>query len=71
MKAFGVLLFIIGLVIRYLINRRRFNRRGVAGLQHFSTYESANLNQFIEGIGMIIALLFILGGVIIFIKNLA
>ena len=34
----GLLLIALCLFIRYAIGRRRFNRRGVAGLQQFSSY---------------------------------
>lgn len=35
---FAIMLIAIALFIRYHIGRRRFNRRGVAGLQHFRSY---------------------------------
>lgn len=35
---FALLLIAFCLFVRYIIHRRRFNRRGVAGLQHFSSY---------------------------------
>jgi hypothetical protein len=34
----ALLLIALCLFIRYTIHRRRFNRRGVAGLQQFSSY---------------------------------
>jgi hypothetical protein len=34
----GLLLLALGLFIRYHIGRRRFNRRGIGGLQQFPTY---------------------------------
>lgn len=34
----GLLLLALGLFIRYHISRRRFNRRGIGGLQQFPTY---------------------------------
>jgi len=34
----GVLLTAVGLCIRYQISRRRFNRRGIGGLQQFPSY---------------------------------
>jgi hypothetical protein len=36
--ACALLLIALCLFIRYIINRRRFNRRGIAGLQQFSSY---------------------------------
>ena len=34
----GLLLAGFGLLVRYHISRRRFNRRGIGGLQQFPTY---------------------------------
>jgi hypothetical protein len=34
----GLLLVAIGLFVRYHIGRRRFNRRGIGGLQQFPTH---------------------------------
>jgi hypothetical protein len=34
----GVILAAVGLFIRYQISKRRFNRRGIGGLQKFPTY---------------------------------
>jgi len=44
----GLLLIAIGLFIRYHIGRRRFNRRGMAGLQQFPTYGRAVLVMLME-----------------------
>jgi len=58
----GVLLFIMGALIRYAVNRRRFNRRGVAGLQCFKSYEHATLITFIEKTGMLLAIIMLVVG---------
>jgi hypothetical protein len=52
----------IGLAVRYIISRRRFNRRGVAGLQLFSSYEKWWLTTRIEALFNFLALLAILAG---------
>lgn len=52
----------IGLTVRYWIGRRRFNRRGIAGLQTFSSYERWWLTTRIETLVNFIALLAILCG---------
>jgi hypothetical protein len=44
----GFLLIAIGLVIRYQIGRRRFNRRGIGGLQHFDGYGRGLITTIIE-----------------------
>lgn len=61
------LLMGIGLLFRYIISRRRFNRRGVAGLQLFSSYEKWWLVTRIEAIIYFLALLAIIVGIILFI----
>lgn len=44
----SILLLGLGLFIRYHIGRRRFNRRGIAGLQVYSGYFRAILTTLIE-----------------------
>ncbi|RVT98439.1 hypothetical protein EOD41_16750 [Mucilaginibacter limnophilus] len=44
----GLFLFAICLFIRYHIGRRRFNRRGIGGLQQFSSYGKAVIITFLE-----------------------
>lgn len=56
-----------GLLIRYIIGRRRFNRRGVAGLQLFSSYEKWWLTTRIEAFFYFLGLLAIVVGVLSFI----
>jgi hypothetical protein len=51
-----------GLAIRYIIGRRRFNRRGIAGLQLFSSYEKWWLTTRIEALVYFLGLLAILAG---------
>ena len=44
----GLLLVALGLFIRYHIGRRRFNRRGIGGLQQFPTYGRFILTVIVE-----------------------
>lgn len=44
----GWLLIGGGIIIRYFIARRKFNRRGVGGLQHFRSFERGVLTTFFE-----------------------
>lgn len=46
----ALLLIAFCLLIRYAIHRRRFNRRGVAGLQQFSSYHHYMVVTTIEKI---------------------
>jgi hypothetical protein len=57
----------IGLAIRYIISRRRFNRRGVAGLQLFSSYERWWITTRIERLFNFLALLAIIAGLFLLI----
>lgn len=56
---YAAVLLIIGLLLRYCVGRRRFNRRGFAGLQYFKTYNAALLTVFTERTINVIAALMI------------
>lgn len=56
----AAVLFIIGFAINVSINRRRFYRRGPAGLQHFNSYGKAVLTTWGERLGKLLALALIL-----------
>jgi hypothetical protein len=58
----GLLLLAIGLFIRYHIGRRRFNRRGIGGLQQFSNYRMAVTIRFLESIIFTMGSLCLLAG---------
>lgn len=57
---YGIILFLTGLALRYRVNRRRFNRRNVAGLQTFSSYgQSVAISLFerlVKFIGLVMLL---------------
>ena len=54
-----------GVLIRYFIGRRKFNRRTIAGSEVFKNYEKSKLTNFIERFGRLIALILILGGIVL------
>ena len=56
----GIIILLIGMLIRYFIGRRRFNRRGIGGLQQFSNYETAVAFTFLEWVFKWVANLLIL-----------
>lgn len=56
----AIIFLIICLVIRYVINKRRFNRRGTGGLQHFKNYERGWLITLAEKILMLVTFIIIL-----------
>lgn len=57
---YPILLLGLGLFIRYHIGRRRFNRRGIAGMQIYSSYFRALLTTIIETLLNLIGALFIM-----------
>jgi hypothetical protein len=58
----GLILLAIGLLIRYYIGKRRFNRRDIAGLQQFPTYGRAVFTTLWETLFLIIGNLCLLAG---------
>ena len=63
MKWTGIALIFVGLVLRYMIKRRKFYRRTVTGMELFDSYESAWLTRFLEKTIFWVATLMILVGV--------
>lgn len=68
-QVYGTLFLLLGLFIRYLIGRRRFNRRGISGLQHYSGYERAVLTTFLEGLFGWLAIALIAAGLLVIISK--
>ncbi|AMR30091.1 hypothetical protein A0256_01000 [Mucilaginibacter sp. PAMC 26640] len=58
----AMILIAIGLLLRYHIGRRRFNRRGIGGLQQFSTYGRFIFTMVVEKVIYFIATLCLLAG---------
>ena len=58
----GLILSVIGLFIRYRIGKRRFNRRGMAGMQQFPTYRRAIVVTTLERLILFIGNLSLLAG---------
>ncbi|UOH77026.1 molybdenum ABC transporter permease [Ornithobacterium rhinotracheale] len=69
MLVFGIITFILGIALRYWINRRRFYRRNVAGKETFSSYEKAVIVRILERFGKLIAWAFILLGLLMSIAS--
>lgn len=61
----GWIALVLGVAIRYIIERRKFNRRGVAGLEGFSSFEKAVGTKLTEKLFNLIAVILILGGVLL------
>jgi hypothetical protein len=63
---YAIILLAVGLLLRYIIGKRRFNRRGVAGLQYFKSYGVAVITTIIEWVVNIIATLMIIGAIFLY-----
>jgi len=61
----GLALIALCFFIRYQIGRRRFNRRGISGLQQFSTYRKYTVVTTLERIILIVANLCGLAGMVL------
>lgn len=66
-RIIAITLLVIGIGLRYWINRRRFNRRNAFGMEGFSSFERAGMTilgeRLIKFVGMILIAfgLFLLG----------
>ncbi len=58
----GAILVVIGIVIRLVIGRNRFYRRGPGGLQQYSSYRRSLLFSFLEWLFGKLAFVMILFG---------
>ncbi|WP_446692466.1 molybdenum ABC transporter permease [Sphingobacterium athyrii] len=59
----GIGFLILGLALRYWINRRKFYRRGPAGAEGFSSYERSVIITLVERFGKWIAYALIILGI--------
>lgn len=55
----AIILLILSIVLRYFINRKRFNRRGSGGLQQFENYRKATITTLLEKILMKLSIVII------------
>lgn len=60
----GILFLVLGLALRYWINRRKFYRRSPMGSESFSSYEKSVGIKFLEKIGKWIAYALIIFGLL-------
>lgn len=56
----GGIILLLGILLVRFVNRRRFNRRGPGGLQHFSSYDSSVVIRIFELIVKIVAYIMII-----------
>lgn len=62
----AIILFAAGIVINYIIARRKFNRRAITGAEGFRSYENAWVTISMEKIIGLTGKLMIVAGVVIF-----
>ncbi|TRW27105.1 hypothetical protein FMM05_00190 [Flavobacterium zepuense] len=62
-------LLAIGIVIRLWVNSRRFYRRGLGGMQHFSSYGKALFTTLFEKALMLASFLLIVAAILLFITG--
>ncbi|HEV7379774.1 MAG TPA: molybdenum ABC transporter permease [Dyadobacter sp.] len=55
--------FLLGFGLIYFVNRRKFNRRNVAGLEEYSSFEHAVGNNLLNKVLKVLAFVFILLGI--------
>lgn len=60
----GILFLVLGLGLRYWINRRKFYRRNPMGAEGFSSYEKLVGIKFIEKVGKWVAYALIIFGLL-------
>lgn len=60
----GIIFLVLGLALRYWINRRRFYRRSPTGAEGFSSYEKSVAIKFIERLGKWVAYALIILGLL-------
>ena len=63
-KAYGAILLIAGLFIRYQIGKRRFNRRSITGLAIYSSYLRGLIMGIIETLFNVIGAILIIAGLL-------
>lgn len=60
----GIIALVLGLGLRYWINRRKFYRRSPTGAEGFSSYEKSVAVTFLERVGKWVAYILIIFGVL-------
>ncbi len=61
---YGIIFLLIGVFIRYQIGKRRFDRRNIAGLQIYSSYLKGLITTVIETLLNLLAIVFVIFGLI-------
>jgi hypothetical protein len=67
----GITLLLFGLIIRYSVGRRRFNRRNPVGLQQFQSYNQAVITRAGEWCARAIGTMLIVAGILLSLAGVA
>ncbi|MFP9097756.1 hypothetical protein ACLI09_01775 [Flavobacterium sp. RHBU_24] len=59
----GILMLLMGIILKYIIGKRRFRRRTLGNMEVFKNYNSSLYIPFFEKIVVLFSWLFMLGGV--------
>jgi len=65
----AIILLAVGIALRLWVNRRRFYRRGLGGLQHYSSYGRALFTTVFETLIMVAGFFLIVAAIILFITG--
>jgi uncharacterized membrane protein len=66
----GIIIAAIGLILCYVIGKRRFNRRGIGGLQYYSNYGTAVVTTIFEKMVKLIGIILLITGLWLILNNL-
>ncbi len=66
----GIVISLIGFLLCYFVGRRRFNRRGIGGLQHYNSYETAIVTTLFEKLVKLLGIVLLIIGLLMTINNL-
>nr|WP_294897159.1 hypothetical protein [uncultured Pedobacter sp.] len=66
MKTLAIILFFTGIILRYFIKKRKFQRTSYTGVEVFKSYESAWSTRLLESVGFWLGTFMVLGGVVMY-----
>jgi hypothetical protein len=64
MKTIAIILILSGIMLRYLIKKRKFKRTTYTGVEVFKSYEAAWFTKLIENLVFCMGTLMMIGGII-------
>lgn len=67
MKLFAFIIFLTGIILRYIIKKRKFQRTAYTGVEVFKSYEAAWSTRLVENLGFWLGTLMMIGGVVLLI----